>query len=290
MTHFQCSLYIWSRNQGNVTSNHAADSVTFAERVGNSKSRPWSMIHRNCDLSVLRHTVALHLHQQVCQNIEDTTVRTSRFTLLKNLSCLRLITPAAKSLVGYDSSSHEELFGISRSRLRRSSMSSSAVMLHCAFFCRIFCRTASDFLEACFVKQSAISYLASIHLKSSFAGHCLGLDYGQLNCQSLVCRRWSCSFPVYCIVKAFAVGDKNAGTSREELLISLEHKFTAGHLFPHCAHPIEMFLASRRTACLCSQTAADNPLDLLALPAQYRHKYTTIRNTYMYCKDQMALL
>ena len=44
-------------------------------------------------------------------------------------------------------------------------MSSSAVILHCAS-CRILCRIASDFLEACFVKQSSISYLASIHLKS----------------------------------------------------------------------------------------------------------------------------
>ena len=31
LTHFQRSQYTWSRNQGNVTSSHAADSVTFAE-------------------------------------------------------------------------------------------------------------------------------------------------------------------------------------------------------------------------------------------------------------------
>ena len=99
-----------------------------------------------------------------------------------------------------------------------------------------------------------------------FTGHCLGLDCGQFNRQSLVCRRLSFSFFLYCIVKALAVGDKNAGTSLEELLIILEHKFTAGHLFPHRAHPTEMFLTGRHTACLCSQTAADNPLDLLALP------------------------
>ena len=49
LTHLQCSQFTWSRNQGSVTSSHAADSVTFAERVRNSKSRPWSMIHRNCD-------------------------------------------------------------------------------------------------------------------------------------------------------------------------------------------------------------------------------------------------
>ena len=45
LTHLQCSQLTWS----SVTSSHAADSVTFAERVRNSKSRPWSMIHRNCD-------------------------------------------------------------------------------------------------------------------------------------------------------------------------------------------------------------------------------------------------
>ena len=39
LTHFQCSQYAWSRNQGCVTSIHAADSVTFAERVRISKSR-----------------------------------------------------------------------------------------------------------------------------------------------------------------------------------------------------------------------------------------------------------
>ena len=51
LTHLQCSQFTWGRNQGSVTSSHAADSVTFAERVGNSKSRPWSMIHRNCERS-----------------------------------------------------------------------------------------------------------------------------------------------------------------------------------------------------------------------------------------------
>ena len=49
LTHLQCSQSTWSRNQGSVTSSHAADSVTFAERVRKSKARPWSMILRNCD-------------------------------------------------------------------------------------------------------------------------------------------------------------------------------------------------------------------------------------------------
>ena len=61
LTLFQCTQYTWTRNQGSVTSSHAADSVTFAEKVGNSLSRPWSMIVN----AVLRHSVALHLHQHV---------------------------------------------------------------------------------------------------------------------------------------------------------------------------------------------------------------------------------
>ena len=94
LTHFQCSQYTWSRNQGNATSNHAADSVTFAERVGNSKSRPWSMIHRNCDLcsQTQRRTApsstGLSKYRRYhCTHIQIYTPQ--------NLSCLRLITPAA---------------------------------------------------------------------------------------------------------------------------------------------------------------------------------------------------
>ena len=48
LTHFQCSQYVWSRNQGRVTSIHAADSVTFAERVRISKSRSAYKVHRSC--------------------------------------------------------------------------------------------------------------------------------------------------------------------------------------------------------------------------------------------------
>ena len=50
LTHFQCSQYVWSRNQVRVTSIHAADSVTFAERerVRKSKSRSPSKVHRSC--------------------------------------------------------------------------------------------------------------------------------------------------------------------------------------------------------------------------------------------------
>ena len=50
LTHFQCSQYVWSRNQGRVTSIHAADSVTFAERVRTSKSRSPYVVHRSCEI------------------------------------------------------------------------------------------------------------------------------------------------------------------------------------------------------------------------------------------------
>ena len=49
LTHFQCSQYVWSRNQGRVTSIHAEDSVTFAERVRISKSRSPYVVHRSCE-------------------------------------------------------------------------------------------------------------------------------------------------------------------------------------------------------------------------------------------------
>ena len=48
LTHFQCAQYVWSRNQGRVTSLHAADSVTFAER-GISKSRSPYVVHKSCE-------------------------------------------------------------------------------------------------------------------------------------------------------------------------------------------------------------------------------------------------
>ena len=68
LTHFQCSQYTCKRNQENVTSIHAADSVTFDEIVRISK------------YTVLRFSNVLHLHQSVCHKIGDTMVRTSRFT------------------------------------------------------------------------------------------------------------------------------------------------------------------------------------------------------------------
>ena len=163
-------------------------------------------------------------------------------------------------------------------------MSSSAVILHCAS-CRIFCRTASDFLEAC--SSSNLQFDIS-HRSTSNQSHRtlpLALTMASSIANLLSVDAGAAPLFVYCVVQAFAVGDKNTGTRREKLFVILKHKFTTGHLLP-----VEMFLASRHTACLCSQqTAADNPLDL-ALPAQHRHRNATIRDACMYCKNEMTLL
>ena len=83
MTHLQCSQFAWSRNQGRVTSSHAADSVTFAERVQEIPSPDHRKRYTGVVNTVLRYSNVLHLHQHVCDEIGDTMVRTSRFTLLK---------------------------------------------------------------------------------------------------------------------------------------------------------------------------------------------------------------
>ena len=76
--------YVWSRNQGRVTPIHAADSVTFAERVRISKSRSAYKVHKSCEhCFVLRYSNVLHLHQRVCHKVGNTVVRTSRFALRK---------------------------------------------------------------------------------------------------------------------------------------------------------------------------------------------------------------
>ena len=83
MTHLQCSQFAWSRNQGRVTSSHAADSVTFAERVQEIPGPSHRKKYTGVVNTVLRYSNVLHLHQHVCHEIGDTMVRTSRFTLLK---------------------------------------------------------------------------------------------------------------------------------------------------------------------------------------------------------------
>ena len=82
MTHIQCSQFAWSTNQGRVTSSHAADSVTFAERVQEIPSPDHHKRYTGVVNTVLRYSNVLHLHQHVCHEIGDTMVRTSRFTLL----------------------------------------------------------------------------------------------------------------------------------------------------------------------------------------------------------------
>ena len=83
LTHLRCSQFTWSRNQGRVTSSHAADSVTFAEREYEIQSPDHRQQYTRVVNAVLRHSNVLHLHQQVCHKIGNTIVRTSRFTLLK---------------------------------------------------------------------------------------------------------------------------------------------------------------------------------------------------------------
>ena len=89
LTHFQCSQFAWSRNQGRVASIHAADSVTFAERMQEIPSPDHSKRYTGVVNTVLRYSNVLHLHQHVCHDIGDTMVRTSRFTL--NLSSLVMV-------------------------------------------------------------------------------------------------------------------------------------------------------------------------------------------------------
>ena len=69
--------------RGRVTSSHAADSVTFAERVQEIPSPDHRTRYTGVVNTVLRYSNVLHLHQRVCHINGDTMVRTSRFTLLK---------------------------------------------------------------------------------------------------------------------------------------------------------------------------------------------------------------
>ena len=85
LTHLQCSQFTWSRNQGRVTSSHVTESVTFAEREYEIPNPDRGRLYTGIVTPVLRDSVAPCHHQQVCSNIVDTIVRTSRFTFLKIL-------------------------------------------------------------------------------------------------------------------------------------------------------------------------------------------------------------
>ena len=80
LTHLQCSQLARSKNQVRVTSSHAADSVTFAERVQEFPSPDHRKRYTGVVITVLRYSNVLHLRQHVCHVIGDTMVRTSRFT------------------------------------------------------------------------------------------------------------------------------------------------------------------------------------------------------------------
>ena len=187
LTHLQCSQFAWSRNQGRVTSSHAADSVTFAQRVQEIPDH-----RKGCTgvvNTVFRNSNVLHLHQHVYREIGDAMVRTSRFTLLNNfLACNSYHHLVIRSWATHNCS-----------RLRR--MSSSAVTEFSVGLPLTSCQTICNL----------ISRIDPPHV--TFTRHCLSFDCGQLNCQSLVCWR-SCSLFVYSIIKTY----KNTGTRREKLL------------------------------------------------------------------------
>ena len=104
LTHFQCSQYVWSRNQGRITSICAADSVTFAERVRVSKSRSPYVVHKSCEhCSQKQQRVAPSSTCLSQSRIEQPMVRTSRFTFLKFFLAYNPSSPSGHSLVGHNS-------------------------------------------------------------------------------------------------------------------------------------------------------------------------------------------
>ena len=149
LTHLLFSRFTWSRNHGRVNSSHAADSVTFAERVRNSKSRPPSIIQRSCERC--SQTLCTFINRFVTKSVIP-FVRTSRFTLLKFFLptthftiCLFARRPRffveGRTVTDLSFASVQHVLFCSNS--------------HCAS-CRMFCRIASDFHMACSVKQSAM--------------------------------------------------------------------------------------------------------------------------------------
>ena len=167
-------------------------------------------------------------------------------------------------------------------------MSSSAVILPWASS-RIFCRTASDFLEACFVKKSDIWYRASIHRRSVFTGHCFRADYGQLNCQSLVFRRWSCTFCELhhtgsCSRWQECWGEPSRIARSSLAQIHCKSFVPTVRIRSRCFWQFDIRLASAAT--LLRTTL----LIFLPLPTLYRDRYTTICKIVLHCKNKMALL
>ena len=79
----------------------------------------------------------------------------------------------------------DEAFLASLSVRRVSSIVSSSVVHHCALLITC-CNTSSAFLDACLVRQSAIWYRASIHVKSASPSIAQWLDSGKLSGRSLV--------------------------------------------------------------------------------------------------------
>ena len=178
LTHLQCSQFTWSRNQGSVTTNHAADSVTFAYRVRNSMSRPPSIIQDTV-------TCCTFIDRFVTTSVIPLIVRTSRFTLLK------IFLPATHLTICLFA--RRPRFFVARRTVTDLSLPFASVQ-HV-----LFCRNSplcllQNFLQDCLrlprgvLRQAICNLISRIEPPQvSFTGHCLSLDYGQLNCQSLVC-------------------------------------------------------------------------------------------------------
>ena len=75
LSHLQCSQFAWSRNKGRATSSHAADSVTFAERVQEIPSPDQRKKYTRVVNTVLRYSNVLHLHRHVCHEISDSLLK-----------------------------------------------------------------------------------------------------------------------------------------------------------------------------------------------------------------------
>ena len=97
---------------------------------------------------------------------------------------------------------HRPRFFVARRTVTNLSFLSASIQ-HVLFCCNSPLGLIQNFLENCLRLPRGMFRQAFCDLISCIDPSQIGrLDYGQLNRQSLVCRRWCCSFFVNCIVKA----------------------------------------------------------------------------------------
>ena len=167
------------------------------------------------DVAHLQH---MQRSRRWCIFAPHATLRTLNITLLKNF-------------LAYDKPRFfvtQELLRTSLSCLRPSSMSSSAVILHWVSF-RTFC--VGDLISC--IHPSQIG----------FAGHCLRLDYGQLNRQFLVYRHWCRFFFVASVMRMLGRALKNCSqfSSTNSLLVICAHIVRIQSI---CSWQVDILLAS----------------------------------------------